>query len=92
MNHAVLAIEKREITVPELMAIIARSLVDVEDGVSVEMLQSDECTVLRLHVDPSDLGKVLGQQGRTARSLRTILIGAGMKAKRRFSLDIVKEQ
>ena len=45
---------------------------------------------MRLQVSPADLGKVIGKQGRTARSLRTILGAASMKLKQRFSLDIVE--
>jgi predicted RNA-binding protein YlqC (UPF0109 family) len=47
--------------------------------------------VLRLHVAQSDVGKVIGKQGRTARSIRTVLSAASMKLKRRYSLDIVEE-
>jgi len=46
--------------------------------------------VLELKVAPSDLGKVIGKQGRTARSIRTILGAAGMKLNRRFTLEIIE--
>ncbi|GAC1363181.1 MAG: hypothetical protein NVSMB3_11580 [Acidobacteriaceae bacterium] len=70
---------------------IARSLVDSPETVTVEAIPDGEGTILRLRVAPSDLGKVIGRQGRTARSLRTILGAAGMKLKHRFSLDILEE-
>ncbi len=70
---------------------IARALVDSPENVSVEVVNEAEGTVLRLHVAQSDVGKVIGKQGRTARSLRTILSAASMKQKHRFSLDIVEE-
>jgi len=73
-----------------LMTEITRALVDDADAVRVEALTEQEATVLRLHVAPSDIGKVIGKQGRTARSLRTILGAASMKLQRRFSLDIVE--
>jgi predicted RNA-binding protein YlqC (UPF0109 family) len=73
-----------------LMTEITRALVDDADSVRVEVLTEQEATVLRLHVAPSDIGKVIGKQGRTARSLRTILGAASMKLQRRFSLDIVE--
>ena len=73
-----------------LMLEITRALVDDADTVKVEVLTDQEATVLRLHVAPSDIGKVIGKQGRTARSLRTILGAASMKLQRRFSLDIVE--
>ncbi len=73
-----------------LMTEITRALVDDADAVRVEVLTDQEATVLRLHVAPGDIGKVIGKQGRTARSLRTILGAASMKLQRRFSLDIVE--
>ena len=75
----------------ELVTEIARALVDFPEGVSVEAIHEGEGTVLRLRVAASDIGKVIGKQGRTARSLRTILAAASMKLKHRFSLDIVEE-
>lgn len=74
-----------------LVTEIARALVDNPESVVVEALQDGDATVLRLHVSPSDVGKVIGKQGRTARSLRTILSAASMKLKHRYALDIVEE-
>jgi predicted RNA-binding protein YlqC (UPF0109 family) len=73
-----------------LITEIARALVDEPDAVVVEVLPDNETTVLRLRVAPVDIGKVIGKQGRTARSLRTILSAASMKLRHRFSLDIVE--
>jgi predicted RNA-binding protein YlqC (UPF0109 family) len=73
-----------------LVSEIARALVDSPGEVVVETLSDQESTVLRLHVAPADIGKVIGKQGRTARSLRTILSAASMKLRHRFSLDIVE--
>lgn len=73
-----------------LMLEITRALVDEPDTVLVDVYQDTGATVLRLRVSPRDLGKVIGKQGRTARSLRTILGAASMKLKHRFALDIVE--
>lgn len=83
------------IGVPEMRTLvseIAQALVDDPAAVRVEALTEAESTVLRLHVAPSDIGKVIGKQGRTARSLRTILSAASMKLHHRFALDIVEVQ
>ena len=76
----------------ELVTSIARSLVDAPDQISVEAVQDGESVILRLRLAASDVGKVIGRQGRTARSLRTILGAASMKAKQRYSLDIVEAE
>jgi predicted RNA-binding protein YlqC (UPF0109 family) len=75
----------------ELIAAIARSLVDKPEAVSVNEASNEAGTVLRLRVDPSDVGKVIGKQGRTARSLRTILGAVSVKLHHRYSLEIVEE-
>jgi predicted RNA-binding protein YlqC (UPF0109 family) len=75
-----------------LVTEIARALVDDPDAVSVEAISDGEGTVIRLRVSHADIGKVIGKQGRTARSVRTILSAASMKLKHRFSLDIVEEE
>jgi hypothetical protein len=73
-----------------LMTEIAQALVDDVAAVHVEAVIDQDVVVLRLEVAPSDVGKVIGKQGRTARSLRTILGAASMKHKRRFALDIIE--
>jgi hypothetical protein len=75
----------------ELISAIARSLVDKPEAVSVNDTSNEAGTVLRLRVDPSDVGKVIGKQGRTARSLRTILGAVSVKLHHRYSLEIVEE-
>ena len=69
---------------------IARALVDEPDQVTVDVADDHDETVLELRVAPGDLGKVIGKQGRTARSIRTILGAASMKAKRRYTLEILE--
>jgi predicted RNA-binding protein YlqC (UPF0109 family) len=73
-----------------LLQEIIRALVDDTEAVRIEVITSQDSVVLRLFVASSDIGKVIGKQGRTARSLRTILGAASMKLQRRFSLDIVE--
>jgi uncharacterized protein len=70
---------------------IATALVDHPESVVVDAIADRDGTLLRLRVAPADVGKVIGKQGRTARSMRTILSAASMKLKHRFSLDIVEE-
>lgn len=74
----------------ELIEAIARALVDNPDQVQVRTVEEGQVTVLELRVHPSDLGKVIGKQGRTARSMRTILGAAGTKLRRRFTLEILE--
>jgi predicted RNA-binding protein YlqC (UPF0109 family) len=78
-------------SVAELVREIAQALVDEPSAVQVESVSRDENTVLRLRVAPQDVGKVIGKQGRTARSVRTILGAVSMKLHRRYTLDILEE-
>ncbi len=74
----------------QLITEIARALVDSPEEVFVEAVERDENTVLRLHVSQPDIGKVIGKQGRTAHSMRTILSAVSMKYHHRYTLDIVE--
>ena len=74
----------------QLVEDIAKALVDIPDEVAVKEVAGEQVTVLELKVAPSDLGKVIGKQGRTARSIRTLLAAAGMKLNRRFTLEILE--
>ncbi|HXN64597.1 MAG TPA: KH domain-containing protein [Candidatus Acidoferrales bacterium] len=74
----------------ELVEAIAKALVDKPDEVHVRAVEGEQVTVLELRVDPTDLGKVIGRQGRTAKSIRTILGAAGMKLKKRLTLEILE--
>ncbi|HUK87922.1 MAG TPA: KH domain-containing protein [Terriglobales bacterium] len=69
---------------------IAKALVDEPDQVTVHAVDGEQVTVLELRVGPNDLGKVIGKQGRTARSIRTILGAAGMKLRKRYTLEILE--
>jgi predicted RNA-binding protein YlqC (UPF0109 family) len=74
----------------QLIEDIAKSLVDVPEEVVVTTVDGEQVTVIELKVAPGDLGKVIGKQGRTARSIRTILGAAGMKVNRRYTLEILE--
>jgi hypothetical protein len=69
---------------------IARALVDVPAEVVVNEVDGEQITVFELRVAQGDLGKIIGKQGRTARSIRTLLGAVGMKLNRRFSLEILE--
>jgi predicted RNA-binding protein YlqC (UPF0109 family) len=90
MTEAVVATQSNNAAeISDLITGIARALVDSPDNVSVEAIADNDCTILRLQVAQSDVGKIIGKQGRTARSLRTILSAASMKVHHRYSLDII---
>ena len=74
----------------KLVEDVAKALVAFPDAVSVRELEGDQSTILELRVAPGDLGKVVGKQGRTARSIRTLLAAASMKLNRRFTLEILE--
>jgi len=78
------------VQVDELVREIARALVDEPQAVEVESVSREENTVLRLRVAAQDVGKVIGKQGRTARSIRSLLAAAGTKQNKRFTLEIAE--
>jgi len=69
---------------------MAKALVDKPEVVSVTEVEGERTTVYELRVDASDLGKVIGKQGKTARSMRTILSAAGTKLGKRCVLEILE--
>ena len=73
----------------ELIEAIAKALVDHPEQVQVRVVEGEQVTVLELRVHPEDLGKVIGRQGRTTKSMRTILAAAGMKVRKRITLEIL---
>ena len=70
-----------------LLEMIAKSLVDAPGDVFVELFDDG---VIELEVAESDVGKVIGRQGRTARALRALLSAAGHRARRRYTLEILE--
>ncbi len=73
-----------------LLEHVTKALVDAPDQVSVSQVDEDGETVLELTVAEADLGKVIGKSGRTARALRTLLNAAGLKAHKRYALEILE--
>jgi len=73
-----------------LMTHVAKALVDAPDEVEVEAFDEGDHIVLELVVAESDLGRVIGRQGRMAKSLRTILGAAALKTRKRYQLEIVE--
>jgi predicted RNA-binding protein YlqC (UPF0109 family) len=80
----------RDAGVRDLVEFMAKALVNEPDAVAVREAGGDNGSVLELRVAPGDLGKVIGRQGRTARSLRTIVAAAGSKFRKRIALEIVE--
>ena len=74
----------------ELVVDIAKALVDQPEAVSVQQVDGERTMVFELRVDKSDIGKVIGKQGNTARAIRTILGAAGTKLGKRCVLEIVE--
>ena len=74
----------------ELLAHLARQLVDEPDAVEVHEVQQEGATVLQLRVAKEDVGKVIGRQGRIARALRAIVRASGARSHRRVVLEILE--
>jgi uncharacterized protein len=74
----------------DLLAYLARQLVDQPDDVRVDTVERDGVTVLQLHVAPDDVGKVIGRQGRIARALRTVVRASAARSRERVLLEIVE--
>jgi predicted RNA-binding protein YlqC (UPF0109 family) len=76
----------------ELVQYVAKSLVSNPDAVEVKETQGETASVLELKVAKEDLGRIIGKQGRTAKSIRTILNAAASRANRKVVLEIVEEK
>jgi len=74
----------------ELVEYIAKALVDDPSQVRVEEVRGQKATIYRLRVSPDDVGKVIGKEGRTARSIRAVLSAAAAKQHKRAVLEIVE--
>ncbi len=73
----------------ELVEFMVRSLVDVPEEVSVNVVEGAKSTILELRVSPEDIGKVIGKQGRIAKAIRTILSASATRDGRRATLEIL---
>lgn len=74
----------------ELVEEMVKAIVDNPNEVHVNEIAGEQTAVIELRVHPSDMGKVIGKQGRTAKAMRTILSASGMKIGRRFELEIIE--
>jgi len=73
----------------DLLYYIVANLVDCPDEIQIDEIEKDNETVLELRVDPDDMGKVIGRQGRIAKEIRTIIRSAANRADRRVSVEII---
>jgi uncharacterized protein len=73
-----------------LVEVMAKALVDYPDQVNVAEVEGEQTTVIELKVAKEDLGKIIGKEGRTARSLRTILAAVSTKLRKRSVLEILE--
>ena len=76
----------------DLVDYLAKSLVDNPDAVDVKEIQGEAASVLELRVAKEDLGRIIGKQGRTAKSIRIILNAAATRVNRKVVLEIVEEK
>jgi predicted RNA-binding protein YlqC (UPF0109 family) len=83
---------EKEILVKELVELIVKSMVDNTEKVQVFQLSGESSAVFEIKVAPEDMGKVIGRQGKNAQAIRTILGAAGMKMKKKFSLDLIEAE
>ena len=74
----------------DLIKMIAQALVDQPDEVSVKEFGGGETKILEVRVAKTDMGKVIGKQGRTAQAIRTIMSAAAGKARKRYIMEIVE--
>ena len=76
----------------KLVEAIAKSLVDKPENVVVTETSGRQGTVIELKVDPDDMGKVIGKQGRIAKALRVVVKAAATRENKKVTVEIVKEQ
>lgn len=73
----------------ELLEYLARALVDKPDAVRVEVIEGEKSIILQLHVDPEDVGKVIGKQGRIAKAIRTVVRASAVKEGMKAIVEII---
>ena len=82
--------EEEDISVRQMVEEIAKALVDAPADVSVTEKPGEQATTIELKVAQGDLGKVIGKQGRTARSIRTLVGAAAVRTNKRYNLEILE--
>lgn len=73
----------------ELVAIIAKSLVDKPEEVQVKEIEGSQSMIIELKVAPEDMGKIIGKQGRIAKAIRTVVKAAAIKENKRVVIEII---
>jgi predicted RNA-binding protein YlqC (UPF0109 family) len=76
----------------DLVLYLAKALVNHPDEVEVKEIQGETATILELKVAKEDLGRIIGKQGRTAKSMRTLLNAVASRINRKVVLEIVEEK
>ena len=74
----------------ELLETIVKPLVENPQEVNVTLVEREDADILELRVNPSDMGKVIGKQGRIAKAIRTVIRAAAMKDGKKIIVDIVE--
>jgi len=75
----------------ELVKLIAQSLVDQPEAVSVSVVEGAQSIIVELRVSPDDMGKVIGKQGRIAKAIRTVVKAAATKSNKRVTVEIIQD-
>ena len=75
----------------ELVKLIAQSLVDHPEAVTVNEVEGAQSIIVELRVSPDDMGKVIGKQGRIAKAMRTVVKAAATKTKKRVTVEIIQD-
>ena len=74
----------------ELVEYIAKALVDHPENVTVNQVEGEQSIILELKVDPDDMGKVIGKQGRIAKAIRTVVKASAVKSNKRVVVEIIQ--
>jgi hypothetical protein len=74
----------------KLVEYLTRALVDHPDRVAVKKTESERAIIYEIRVDPSDAGKVIGKEGRTIKSIRTIISSAAAKSRQRVMVELLE--
>lgn len=73
----------------QVLEVIIKNLVDNKDAVSINEIENEKGVTFQVKVDDSDIGKIIGRQGKTAKAIRTLMKAAGAKYKKRLSVEIL---